>query len=307
MEKEKFIIIDTPAILHRAWHALPKLTDKTGRVVNAVYGFSSVFLKILREFRPTFIAACFDTPAPTFRHQVYKEYKATRLPQSKEFYDQIPLVKEVLQAFNVSVFEKEGYEADDLIGILVYKYQHLVPEIIIITGDLDALQLVNNRVKVYFLKQGISEVKIYDEKEVEARYGLSPQQLVDFKALRGDPSDNIPGVPGIGEKTAQDLIRRFGSLEAVYQHLADCEQGARECEIKNNVRKLLNEEKERAILSKKLVTILKEAPKDFVFEVKSWSGPNIEKVEEVFNNFGFKSLLERFKKNEINPKQNTIF
>jgi len=294
MQKERLVIIDAPAILHRAWHALPKLTDKKGQVVNAVYGFTSVFLRLLREFQPTHIAACFDTAAPTFRHRVYKEYKATRLPQPQEFYDQIPLTKEVLRAFNIPVFEKDGYEADDFIGILSHKYHQTDSEIIIVTGDLDALQLVNKKTKIYFLKQGISEIKIYD---------LAPRQLIDFKALVGDPSDNIPGIEGIGKKTALDLIQKFGGLEAIYQ----CLETSGNKEIRVGIKKLLREQREKAFLSKKLVTILKEAPKDLTLEIKDWPGPDMEKIKEIFKRLDFQSLLKRLEKTEINPKQNKIF
>jgi DNA polymerase-1 len=305
MKQDKFVIIDAPAILHRAWHALPKLTDRMGRVINAVYGFTSVFLKILRELQPTYLAACFDTAAPTFRHKIYKEYKATRKPQPQEFYDQIPLVKEALKAFNVPIFEKNGYEADDLIGVLS-QCKKENSETIIVTGDLDTLQLVDKKTKVYFLRQGISGVKIYDENLIRQKYGLEPYQLVDFKALRGDPSDNITGVKGIGKKTATELIQRFGSLEGIYQFLENSHT-ANSSEIKPGVKKLLIEQKEQAFLSKKLLTILKEKPKDLVVEIGVWPGPNLDEVEEIFKNLGFKSLLERLKKVEVNPRQETIF
>lgn len=306
MIKERFLIIDAPAILHRAWHALPKLTDKKGRVINAVYGFISFFLKLLREIKPIYLAACFDTAAPTFRHQLYKDYKATRVSQPQEFYDQIPLTKEILKAFNIPVFEKHGYEADDLIGILSRQNETRNLETIIVTGDLDTLQLVDNKNKVYFLKRGISEIKIYDENLVKEQYGLTPKQLIDFKALKGDPSDNIPGVKGIGKKTAFELVQRFGSLEGIYQYLEKC-SNIDSKEIRPEVKKLLIEQKDQAFISKKLITILKEPPKDLTVEIKPWPGPNNEEVKEIFKQFGFKSLLERLKKVEINPKQSSIF
>jgi len=291
MSDSKFIIIDGPAVLHRAWHALPKLTDPKGRVISAVYGFTSLLLKLLREYQPQYLAVAFDTPAPTFRHQVYKEYKATRVPQPQEFYDQFPIVKDILKTFGIKTLEKEGFEADDLIGALVKKSSL---NNLIVTGDLDTLQLINQKTKVYFLRQGISEVKIYDQEAVKNRFGLSPEQLIDFKALRGDPSDNIPGARGIGEKTALALIQKFGSLENIYQHLN---------EIKESIRKLLIEQKEQIFLGKNLVTI-----KSDISEIDSLENYRLEKIDQEkikqkFEELGFKSLIKRLEKNQ-NEKQN---
>jgi DNA polymerase-1 len=291
MSDSKFIIIDGPAVLHRAWHALPKLTDPKGRVISAVYGFTSLLLKLLREYQPQYLAVAFDTPAPTFRHQVYKEYKATRVPQPQEFYDQFPIVKDILKTFGIKILEKEGFEADDLIGALVKKSSL---NNLIVTGDLDTLQLINQKTKVYFLRQGISEVKIYDQEAVKNRFGLSPEQLIDFKALRGDPSDNIPGARGIGEKTALALIQKFGSLENIYQHVN---------EIKESIRKLLIEQKEQIFLGKKLVTI-----KSDISEIDSLENYRLEKIDQEkikqkFEELGFKSLIKRLEKNQ-NEKQN---
>jgi len=216
--KKRLIIIDGNAVIHRAFHALPPLTTKKGELVNAVYGFLLVFFKAIKEFQPDFVVATFDFPAPTFRHQKYKLYKATREKAPKELYQQIPKIKEVLEGFNVQIFEKQGFEADDLIGTISQKApkKQILPEIetIILTGDLDALQLVDKNTKVYILRKGVKDIVLYDREKVKEKYGgLEPEQLIDFKALRGDPSDNIPGVFGIGEKTAIALIKEFGTLE----------------------------------------------------------------------------------------------
>ncbi|MGB9680831.1 MAG: 5'-3' exonuclease [Patescibacteria group bacterium] len=295
VSESKFIIIDGPAVLHRAWHALPKLTDPKGRVISAVYGFASLLLKLLREQQPQYLVVAFDTPAPTFRHQEYKEYKATRLPQPQEFYDQFPIIKDLLKTFGIKILEKDGYEADDLIGALVKKSSL---NNLIVTGDLDALQLVNSKTQVYFLRQGISEVKVYDREAIENRYGLSPKRLIDLKALRGDLSDNIPGVRGIGEKTALSLIQKFGSLENVYQHLD---------EIREPVRNLLKEQKEQALLSKKLVTIKSDIPEVNSVEKYHLEKINREKIKKKFEELGFQSLIKRLEKEEQEKQQKTLF
>src|SRR4030042_3767547 len=222
--KKRFIIIDGNAILHRAYHALPPLTTKGGELVSAIYGFLLVLFKTLKELHPDYIAATFDLPGPTFRHKQFKEYKATRIRAPEEFYSQIPKLKEILQSFNIPIFEKEGYEADDLIGTIadLISKKEILPKIetVILSGDLDVFQLINTDTKVNFLRKGIKDIVLYGQKEAEEKYqGLKPNQLIDYKALRGDSSDNIPGVPGIGEKIATSLIQDFGNLENLYKEL----------------------------------------------------------------------------------------
>lgn len=295
-EKKRLIIIDSNSVIHRAFHALPPLTTKKGELVNAVYGFLLVFLKAIREFQPDFIAATFDFPAPTFRHQKFKEYKAKRPPAPEELYQQIPRVKEVLKTFNVPVFEKEGFEADDIIGTIakLAPKKQVLPKIetIILSGDLDSLQLVDPKTKVYALRKGVKDTILYDEVLVKEKYqGLSPQQLVDFKALRGDPSDNIPGVRGIGEKTAIQLIRDFNSLENLYREIEEKTEKSKE--IKLAVREKLINGKEQAFLSKTLAQLDQNAPIDFNLEKCQWGKYDKEKVIEIFKNFDFKSLMER--------------
>ncbi len=297
---EKFIIIDGPAVLHRAWHALPKLTDPKGRIVSAVYGFSSLLLKLLREQKPQYLAVAFDTKAPTYRHQEYKEYKAGRVKQPQEFYDQIPMVKEILQKFGIKFLEKDGYEADDLIGSLVHQSNL---ENLIVTGDLDTLQLVNPQTKIYFLHQGISDLKIYDQEAVKNRYGLTPEQLIDFKALRGDPSDNISGVKGVGDKTASALLEKFGSLEKIYQCL---EQSGEKCAIGDAVKKLLLANKDKALFDKKLVTINQKVPGVDNISPYYLGALNIEEAKQILVKFGFNSLIKRLDKDQ-NSQQAKLF
>lgn len=288
-KKKRLIIVDGNAVVHRAFHALPPLTTKAGELVNAIYGFLLVFFKAIKEFQPDFVAATFDPPGPTFRHQKYKLYKATREKAPDELYEQIPKIKEVLKNFNVQIFEKPGFEADDLIGTISKKRGPEI-ETIILTGDLDALQLVDKNTKVYALRKGLKDTILYDEEKVKEKYGsLAPQQLIDFKALRGDPSDNIPGVPGIGEKTAIKLIKEFGTLESLYSALDKVGQplGAK-----------LQEYKKQAFISKMLAEIKIDTPIEFNLEKCLWGKYDKEKIIQLFRNYEFKTLIDRLPEKE---------
>ena len=287
--KKSLIIIDCNSVIHRAYHALPPLTTKKGEVVGAVYGFLLVFFKAIKEFWPDFVAATFDFPAPTFRHKKYKEYKAKRPPAPAELFQQIPKVKEVLMAFNVPIFEKEGFEADDIIGTIA----HLAPkkqvlpgiENIILSGDTDTLQLVDARTTVYMLRKGVKDTVLYDRELVKEKYqGLIPKQLLDLRALKGDPSDNIPGVPGIGEKTAIELTKKFGTLENLYQKLA---------ELPPKLKENLIQHKEEAFFSRELAEIKKNVSLDFNLRQCQWGSYDKEKVIQSLKNLEFYSLIER--------------
>ena len=304
-EKKRLLVIDGNAVVHRAYHALPPLTTKKGELVNAIYGFLLVFFKAIKEFHPDFVAATFDAPGPTFRHKQYKEYKAKRPKAPDELYEQIPKIKEVLERFGVPIFEKEGYEADDLIGTiakLAPRKQVLPPiETIIISGDLDILQLVDKNTKAYTLKRGVKDAVLYDIESVQERYGgLTPKQLTDFKALRGDPSDNIPGVTGVGEKTAIALIQKFDSLENLYKELEKDSESAQT--IKDSLRKKLLDYKEQAFLSKMLVVIRRDSPIDFQLEQCSWGGYNEKEVVEILERYGFRRLIERLSELRYNKE-----
>lgn len=302
-KKKRLIIIDANSIVHRAFHALPPLTNRRNELVNAVYGFLLVFFKIIRELQPDYVVACFDFPAPTFRHKEFKEYKAKRPPLPKELSCQIPKVKEILKAFEVPIFEKRGFEADDLIGtiskLVLSKKAPSEIEIIVLSGDLDILQLVDPHIKVWILKRGVKEGVLYDEKLIKERYGISPRQLIDFKALRGDPSDNIPGVKGIGEKTAKKLLMKYESLEDIYQKIKrkDLE------DIKEQLKSILLKEKKQAFLSKKLATIKRNVPLDFNLKKCNWRKYEKEKVEGILRKFGFKSLIKRLPELEKGEKE----
>ncbi len=297
--KKKLIIVDTNALMHRAYHALPPLTTTKGKMVNAVYGFTSVFLKMVGDLKPDYIVCAFDVAAPTFRKEKFDAYKAHRVKAPQEFYDQIPDIKRVIAAFGVPMLEKPGFEADDIIGTLSDKYSREKDlEIIIVTGDLDTLQLVNGVAKVYTLKKGIMDTVIYGKKEVADRFGLEPKRLIDYKGLRGDPSDNIPGVPGIGEKTASKIIQKFENLENLYKFLEEKneEEAKKESEniIKGKIYQNLKEFKEQAFFSRELATIRRDVPvDDFDLEKAEWNSFDKEKITALFKEFEFWSLVNR--------------
>ncbi|GMX58861.1 MAG: hypothetical protein MCSN_5150 [Candidatus Microsyncoccus archaeolyticus] len=285
MAKETFVVVDGNSVIHRAFHALPPLKNKKGEVVNAVYGFLLVLLKIIKDFNPEYLGVCFDLAEPTFRKKAYKEYKAKRKKAPQELYDQIPKVKEFLKAFNISICEKPGFEGDDILGTIVSNHPEF--DNIIVSGDLDTLQLVNKNTKVYFLSRGVKEALIYDEELVKKKYsGLSKEELIDFKALRGDLSDNIPGVKGIGEKTAIDLITKFKTIENVYKNINSIE-------ITENTRKKLLEDKDNAFLSKDLAEIRNNVDIKLCLNDYKWKNYNQKKVERLLEEFGFKSLIKR--------------
>ncbi len=300
-KKKRLIIIDSNSVIHRAYHALPPLTTKKGELVNAVYGFLLVFLKALKEFQPDYIAACFDLPGPTFRHKKFKEYKAKRPPTPEELYRQIPKVKEILKSFGVPIFEKEGFEADDVIGTIskLAPRKQVIPEIetVILSGDLDALQLVNPCTKVYALRKGVKDTVLYDIEKVKEKFqGLTPEQILDFKSLRGDASDNIPGVTGVGEKTAIELLLKFGSLENIYKEIEENSEKAKN--LRPKLKEILLKYKEQAFLSKTLAQINKDTPIDFNLEKCRWMSPThypkrMEKVIQILKNFEFYSLINR--------------
>lgn len=291
-----FVIIDANALIHRSYHALPRLTTRKGELVNAVFGFASVLLKVLRETNPEYIAAAFDVAGPTFREKVYREYKAKRVKAPQELYDQIPRVKGVLEAFHIPIYEHQGFEADDIIGTLIaqapQKEKIRGMEIIIVTGDLDALQLVNAYTKVYTLRKGIGDTVLYGEKEVRERYGLAPSQLADYRGLRGDPSDNIIGVPGIGEKTATELLQEFGTIESLYGAI-DKKDEKKLVRVKPRTRMLLEEHKDDAFFSKMLATIRLDAPVQFTLPAARWRDYDTKRAEDALKELGFFTLARR--------------
>jgi DNA polymerase-1 len=285
-DRKKLILIDGNAIIHRAYHALPPLSTKKGELVNAVYGFTSTLLSVIEKFKPDYVAASFDLAGPTFRHEKFGEYKANRVKADDELYAQIPRVKEVVETFNIPIYEKSGFEADDIIGTVskqVEKEKEKI-ETIIVTGDMDTLQLIDSKTKVYTMKRGLSDAVIYDEEKVFERYGLKPEQLIDYKGLRGDPSDNIPGVKGIGEKTAVELLKKYKDISGVYKNIE---------KIKGAVREKLERDKANAILSKELATIELGAPVTFDLEKSKLHDFDRDKIVKLFGELNFYSLVKR--------------
>lgn len=288
---KKFVVLDGNAILHRAWHALPPtLMTPDGTIVNAVYGFASIFLKVIADLKPDYMAVAWDTKAKTFRAEKYEAYKATRKEKEQELYDQIPLIQELVKAFRVPNLLKDGFEADDILGTVAkLAREHGNIQTIIVTGDKDTLQLIDDHTRVCALKKGITDTMMYDAQAVRLRYGLMPSQMIDYKALVGDPSDNIKGVKGIGEKSATLLLTEYQSLDQLY---ASIESGETK-NIKPAVLKKLMEGKKDAYLAQELSRIMCEVPVKFSFEDAVFGTFEIKEVAEMFQKFGFKSLMTR--------------
>jgi DNA polymerase I len=291
MAKERLVVIDGHAIIHRAYHAIRPLTTKDGELVNAVYGFTMILLNVLKELKPKYLAVAFDLPGKTIRHDQYEHYKANRAAAPDDLVGQFERVADVVRAFNIPIFTAEGYEADDVIGTLVHKAPKDV-ESVIVTGDRDELQLVDNHTKVYMMGRNGNDAVIFDEAKVIEKYGLTPVEFIDYKALRGDPSDNIPGVAGVGDVTATNLITTYGSLDNVYKNLDV---------IKPTIAKKLAAEKEMAYLSLKLSTIETDLPLKVDFEKAKLHDYDRAAVFTLFQELGFKSLLSRIPGEEPTP------
>lgn len=283
-KREKLVLVDGKSVFHRGYHAMPGLTNSQGVPTSGIYGFANMALRILSDLKPDYVIVGWDKAKTslTTRVALYPEYKAQRIKQPDDFYEQIPYVRQLVEALGWPLIELDNYEADDIIGVLAKQAKDM--DVIIVTGDLDALQLVDERIKVYAQHRGISDVKIYDIEAVKERYGLTPKQLLDFKALKGDASDNIPGVKGIGEKTAGELIAKYDNLEEVYAHLE---------EIKPAVRAKLESDKDMAFLSRKLVDLMMDAPVKLDLESAKAHAVNRQQLHELFRNLEFKSLLNK--------------
>lgn len=294
--KKVLVLLDSHAILHRSFHALPSFTSPQGEPTAAVYGFTAVLLKIMRELKPDYLAATYDLPEPTFRHVAFKEYKIQRPKMADELIGQIEKSREILGAFNIPIYEFPGFEADDVLGTIVESTKDEENlKVIVASGDLDTLQLVKNEdVVVYFLTKGVKEAVFYDEEAVKQRYGFGPELLPDFKGLKGDPSDNIPGVKGVGEKSAGELIRKFGSLENIYKKIKNDESELLRSGIKIRVVRLLKDNEKEAIFSRDLAKIQCKVPISFNLADTAWKKTyDSEKVIFLFEKFGFKSLINR--------------
>lgn len=299
---ERLVLLDAHAILHRAYHALPDFATSKGEPTGALFGLVSMVLKIATDLKPDYLVACYDLPKPTYRHEVYESYKAGRAKTDDELTAQMERSKEVCAALNIPIYSKEGFEADDMLGTIVEQMKPIRQQggagqvdIIIASGDMDTMQLVDDdKVKVYTLKKGINDTIMYDEKGVRERFGFGPELLPDYKGLRGDPSDNIIGIEGIGEKTASELIQKFGSIEKIYKALAKDPEKLKEAGIKERTIKLLQEGKEEAEFSKMLATIRRDAPIEFKLPKEKWKdGINMEKTKNIFNELEFRTMGAR--------------
>lgn len=312
----KLVLIDGNAILHRAFHAMPPLTTKSGEPINAVYGLVSMFLRVIQDLKPDKIAICFDEKEKTFRHVAFEKYQSQRPPTAEDLTSQFEKARAFFKAVKVPIYSMPGFEADDVLGTIaseatkdtkilsdkdikerrknrtLYIPISLYPdisEVVIITGDRDILQLVDDKkgIKLYMPVTGLTNAKLYGETETKERMGVPPVQIPDLKSLTGDPSDNYPGVAGIGPVTAGKLLEKYESVDNIYKHLG---------EIESKVRQKLEAKKEDAILFHKLATIVKNVPIEINFEeMEKWDIDSPE-VLELFEKFGFKTLTERIKK-----------
>ncbi|MDD3662680.1 MAG: DNA polymerase [Candidatus Pacebacteria bacterium] len=296
-QKNKLVLLDSHAIIHRAYHALPEFVNSKGEPTGALYGLASMLFKIITELKPDYIIACYDLPKKTFRHEAYKDYKAGRAKADENLISQLKSSRDFFKALSIPIYEAPGFEADDLLGTIAEQTKKQKDlEIIIASGDMDTLQLVDNeRVFVYTLKKGINDTILYDEKKVIERFGFKPEYLPDYKGLRGDPSDNIIGIKGIGEKTATTLICEYGSIEKMYKNLRKDDQKIKKLGITDRVLGLLKEGEEEAIFSKTLATIRRDAPISFEIPKTKWKEEvKKEEVVDFFREMDFRSLQGRF-------------
>lgn len=280
----KLVLIDSHAVIHRAYHALPQtLTNRHGQPINAVYGFAKMILRVVDELKPNYLVAAFDLPEPTFRHQAFMGYQANRPKTDEELISQFELVKQLVDTFGILRFERVGFEADDLIGTLACQATKKKMKTVIVTGDKDILQLVSDSVEVFLMRQGISQVETLDREGVRRILGVWPEQVVDYKALVGDSSDNYPGVPGVGPKTAEKLLGEYKGYRQVYDHLSD---------LPASLAEKLEKNRSLADLSYQLAKIETKAPVKLPGKKDVWRLDR-ERAGEFIETLGFKSLLRK--------------
>lgn len=340
--KDCFILIDGNAILHRSYHGMPRF-EVNGRLVNAIYGFISILFHTIEKFQPRYLAVAFDVKGPTFRDDIFKEYKATRVHPPQEFYDQIADVWEFVREMEIPLLTKEGYEADDIIGTLSRKINGDLGEgqVVIVTGDQDTLQLVDHRTKVAMPKMGNSQETVYDESAVFGKLGIKPIQVIDYKALSGDSSDNIPGVKGIGGVTACKLLQEFGTVDGIFEYLDNLKFKVenlnpnpnpndksskdslkiKKLDIENSIKignlkfkitprviELLLNGREEAFMSKKLATIKTDVELDFKLSDAKLHDFDEQKVEDFLQKYRFNSLIRRMpKSHRVQGQQESLF
>ena len=297
---KKLVLIDGHSILNRAFYGLPDLTNAQGQHTGGVYGFLTIMLKVLGEENADYLAVAFDVHAPTFRHELYAEYKGTRKPMPEELREQVPLIKEVLQAMGILTIEKPGLEADDILGTLAKRWEKDGLEVSLISGDRDLLQIASEHIKIRIpkTKGGRTEVEDYYAKDVKAAYQVTPQQFIELKALMGDTADNIPGVPKVGQKTATDLMVSYGSIKNIYAHLEEIS--------KKSIRESLAQHRDLAELSLKLAAINTEGEFPFAYEDAALGDLYTDEAYELFQKLAFKNLLDRFDKEKGKKNRNWI-
>ena len=295
VDSKRLVLIDGNAIMHRAYHALPPLTGRNGQLLNAVYGFTTMLFKVINDLKPRYLIVAFDTGKPTFRQAEYLGYQSKRPHMDEELSGQFPLVLELLEAMGIPVMTKEGFEADDVIGTLARKAakgKNQVDEVVIVSGDRDLLQLVNDKTKIFMPVKGISEAELVNPERVKEKMGVPPESVVDFKGLTGDASDNYPGVPGIGPKTAIQLLEKYKTIDNLYRNLENVRK-----EFGENIFEKLKEGEDLAKLSRKLATIIVQVPVEFnpqksLFEFRE---KEREKIIKKLEEWRFKSIIERLK------------
>ncbi len=293
--KRRLVLLDTHAILHRAYHALPEFSSSKGEPTGALYGLVAMLIKIIGELKPDYVVACYDLPGPTYRHEAYEGYKGTRKEIESDLVAQIKRSNDVFNSFHIPIYSSPGFEADDILGTIVEETKNDKDlEVVIASGDMDTLQLVNGeKVKVYTLKKGINDTILYNEKKVQERFGFPAKLLPDYKGLRGDPSDNIIGIKGIGEKTATTLITTFGAIENMYKLLKKDSEPFKKAGITPRIIELLKNNEEEAIFSKMLATIRRDAPISFSLG-KPWRESFSQTdAEALFLDLDFRTLSQR--------------
>ncbi|WP_422486238.1 DNA polymerase I [Gudongella sp. DL1XJH-153] len=290
MDKRKLMIIDGSSLVHRAFYALPLLTTKGGEYTNGVYGFLTMFYRIREQEQPDYICVAFDRRGPTLRHKDYSEYKGTRDKTPSELSQQFPIIKEVLHHLGIKTVDMDDYEADDIAGTLARLGEERGMDVLLVTGDKDYLQLASDKSDVLITKKGISEIESYNKSRIVEEYGIEPKQFIDVKGLMGDKSDNIPGVPGVGEKTALKLVKEFKDIEGVYENIDS---------VSGKLKEKLVENKQMAFLSKKLGEIIVNVPLDFSIEDLFVGEENVERLKEIYENLEFKSLLGKLDMEDI--------
>ena len=297
----KLVLVDGHSILNRAFYGVPDLTNAAGLHTNAIYGFLNILFKILDEESPDYLTVAFDVKAPTFRHEMFKEYKGTRKPMPEELREQVPVMKEVLQAMGIRIIEQAGYEADDILGTLAKRAEAEGIEVSLVSGDRDLLQIATDKIKIRIpkTKGGKTEIEDYYAADVEAKYQVNPIQFIDLKALMGDTADNIPGVPKVGEKTATDLMVQFGSLDGIYEHIDEV--------TKKSIKESLIQNKDLAYLSKELATIKIDSPVVYTFEEARVGNFFNEDSYVLFKKLEFKNLLNKFEKGVSNEEISATF